>query len=233
MQPTYLPWAGYFNLMASVDVFVFLDDAQLQKNSWHSRNRLLLNHQPHWITVPVRHAALEQLLTETLLCEEKQWRRKHASLMQQTYARHPYKSAIDDIATFTQQDDAPHLAALNMRLICFMAGKMGITTQVRMSSDMPVEGRRTERVLNILRNVQASEYLSPVGAAGYLESDGFTAQADIALQFQTFTPKPYPQYGHEPFIPYLSVVDVVANLGWAAAADYILRSPQRSQDHEQ
>ncbi|WP_370302900.1 WbqC family protein, partial [Rheinheimera baltica] len=49
MQPTFLPWSGYFNLMASVDVFVFLDDAQFQKGSWHNRNRIPLNGKPHWL----------------------------------------------------------------------------------------------------------------------------------------------------------------------------------------
>lgn len=233
MQPTYLPWIGYFHLMANADVFVFLDDAQFQKNSWHSRNRLLVNHQPYWITVPIRHTALEQSLKETLLCEEKCWRRKHANLLQQTYARHPFKLAIDEIVAFIQQDDAPNLAVLNIRLINFIAKKMEIDTPVRLSSEMSVGGRRTERILNILNSIQASEYISPKGAAGYLEADGFTSQTDIALKFQTFTPEPYPQHRHEPFIPYLSVVDAVANLGWAATAEYVQNSNLRAQDYEQ
>lgn len=224
MQPTYLPWAGYFNLMTSVDMFIFLDDVQLQKNSWHSRNRVLVNHHPHWITVPVRHTALEQLLTETQLCEEQKWRRKHSNFLRQNYARHPHKEAVDDIAAFIVEDDAPHLAALNMRLIAYMAKRMGIKTQVQFASALQVEGRRTERVLNILRAVQANEYVSPNGAANYLESDGFTQQKDIFLKFQEFTPRPYNHHGHKSFTPYLSVVDVIANLGWESTAKYVENS---------
>ena len=62
MQPTFLPWAGYFNLIAEVDTFVFLDDAQLQKNSWHNRNQILLNHKKHWISVPVKRSNLGQTI---------------------------------------------------------------------------------------------------------------------------------------------------------------------------
>ena len=65
MQPTYLPWPGYFNLISKADVFVFLDDAQFQKNSWHNRNRILVENKPHWITVPVKHKSLDQKINET------------------------------------------------------------------------------------------------------------------------------------------------------------------------
>jgi len=232
MQPTYLPWAGYFNLMKSVDVFVFLDDAQFQKNSWHSRNRLLIAHQPHWITVPVKHIAVTQQLTETLLCEEKHWRRKHSVMLQQTYARHPHKIAVEEISTFLLQDDSKHLADLNINLIRYISLKLGITTPVKLSSEMLVEGRRTEKVLNILLCAQATQYLSPNGSSDYLKEDNFTSQTDIELQFQAFNPQPYAQFGHEQFVPYLSIVDVVANLGWRATADYVHNQSGSLQNHD-
>ena len=75
MQPTYLPWAGYFNLIAQVDVFVFLDDAQFQKNSWHNRNRILLNHGTHWITVPVNRKALSQTINKSSVDEKQNWKK--------------------------------------------------------------------------------------------------------------------------------------------------------------
>lgn len=222
MQPTYLPWAGYFNLMTNVDLFVFLDDAQFQKNSWHSRNRLLLKNETRWITVPVRHKALEQMLTETEICEEQQWRRKHANMLCHTYARHPCKNVIDEIAFFIINDDSCNLAVLNSRLINYLAKKMGITTKVKFASAMHIDGFRTERVLKILHSVSATEYLSPVGAAEYLESDGFSQQKDVILKFSDFNPMPYTQYANKSFIPYLSVVDLLANLGWHGAYEYVL-----------
>lgn len=224
MQPTYLPWAGYFNLMACVDVFVFLDDAQLQKNSWHNRNRLLINQRPHWITVPVIHNKLTQLLSETTTCEEKKWRRKHANMLQQSYSRHPHKSDIISIIDFLMDDDTKCLAQLNVGLIRLIANKLGLSTTLQLSSEMSIAGSRTERILNILEAIEATEYLSPVGSTTYLEEDRFSLKTSINLQFQAFTPQPYPQYGQGQFIPYMSIVDVVANLGWHATSRYILNS---------
>lgn len=221
MQPTYLPWAGYFNLMTCVDEFVFLDDAQLQKNSWHNRNIILINHQSHWITVPVKRTALGQLLTGTQLCEGVAWRRKHSTTLQQTYARHPCKEAVRELAEFILEDNSASLATLNIRLITHIARRLDISTRIHRASEMVVNGRRTEKVLDILRYLHASVYLSPAGASGYLEADGFTLQSDIELQLQAYTPHPYPQYSEKIFVPNLSIVDVLANLGWSVASTYI------------
>jgi hypothetical protein len=224
MQPTYLPWSGYFNLMASVDKFVFLDNVQFQKNSWHNRNRILLGKNPHWITVPVRHKSINQLLMETTLCEEKQWRKKHALTMLQNYSRHPYFKVVDEIAALLQETVDENLASLNIRIISFIAKNLGIDTKIYLSSETKSSGKRAERVINILRDVGATEYLSPVGAEGYLKEDGFSEQKEILLKFQNFTPKPYLQKGLETFMPYLSILDILANLGWDVASEYIQES---------
>ncbi len=221
MQPTYLPWAGYFNLMADVDIFVFLDDAQLQKNSWDARNRILINNKIHWITVPVKHTALNQLLMETQLCEERNWRRKHVSMIQHTYAKHPYGMDVEEIVSFLQNTHASHLADLNIKLISYIAEKLNIVPQLKLSSSMKVSGRRTEKILNILEKQKSKIYISPVGAADYLEEDNFTSQKIIKLEFQNYTPTSYSQHRQERFVPYMSIVDVVANLGWVNTAEYV------------
>ena len=76
MQPTYLPWPGYFNLILKSDSFIFLDDAQFQKNSWHNRNRILVSQKPHWITVPVKHNSLDQKISETKIVSSHSWAKK-------------------------------------------------------------------------------------------------------------------------------------------------------------
>ena len=119
MQPTYLPWAGYFNLISQVDTFVFLDDAQFQKNSWHNRNRILLNHSSHWITVPVRRVALNQKIHETKI-DSSAWRTKHQRLLQQTYAKHPFIDDILEICEALGKAKIDNLAILNISLIQFI-----------------------------------------------------------------------------------------------------------------
>jgi hypothetical protein len=233
MQPTYLPWSGYFNLMAEADVFVFLDDAQFQKNSWHSRNRIVVNQQPHWVSVPVRHLSLSQALNETPVCDEKKWRNKHARLLQQTYSHHPHSEIIIELAQRILDDTSTNLATLNMRLITWLSSMLGITTPLRQASEMGISGKRTQRLIDLLTALKASHYLSPIGAAEYLNDDGFAELSSLPLEFQSYTPNPYSQYRCNSFLPYLSIVDVIANLGWQATAIYIRQSTHKeSEKHE-
>jgi hypothetical protein len=222
MQPTYLPWAGYFNLIAKSDVFVFLDDAQFQKNSWHNRNRVVVNHIPHWITVPVKHRVLAQKIKETEIDITQQWRRKHTRLLQQVYSKHPFAEDMLDICSVIEQDNITHLAALNISLIQWILEKLNIRTEVFLSSAMSIGGERTTRLIRFLKHLQVDCYLSPKGAMEYLEEDGFTSQTAVNLVYQEFNPTPYVQHNHQPFESHLSIVDVVANIGWQATRQYVV-----------
>ncbi|MEI8087954.1 MAG: WbqC family protein, partial [Paludibacter sp.] len=171
MQPTYLPWAGYFNLIAQADVFVFLDDAQFQKNSWHNRNRLLVNHVPHWITVPVKRNFLGQRINETEIDSTQNWRVKQSKLLQQTYSKHPFPKDVQSICSVIEQNAIEHLAEFNIFLIRWVLNQLDIQTEIQLSSEMSVEGKRTDRLIELLQQVHADCYLSPKGAMDYLEKD--------------------------------------------------------------
>ena len=221
MQPTFLPWAGFFNLISDVDTFVFLDDAQLQKNSWHNRNRILVNQNAHWISVPVKREKLGQTIAETKLDDSQRWRSKHVKLLQQVYSKHPFSKDILELCEILQKDDSIHLAELNIRLIKWFLFKMEISTTIVLASDLNIEGKRTERLINILKKLKASSYLSPKGAKEYLEEDGFSEQKFVTLEIQNFEALNYFQYKKNIFESYLSIVDVLANLGWPETKKYI------------
>ena len=221
MQPSYLPWAGYFNLIAQSDVFVFLDDAQFQKNSWHNRNRIFVNHLPHWITVPVNRKASSQKINETPIEIARNWKQKHVKLLRQTYSKHPFSNEILPVCDIFENYDFKSLAELNVHLIEWIMVKLDIKTQFFLSSDLNISGKRTERVINILEKLKADVYLSPQGAAEYLDLDDFPSKTTVKLTFQSFEPKPYNQHKHEKFESHLSIVDVVANIGWENTKKYI------------
>ena len=151
MQPTYVPWAGFFNLIAKSDVFVFLDDVQFQKNSWHNRNRLLVNHKPHWLTVPVKSNKLNQTIKETEIDVTKHWRKKHRKILQQTYSKHPFASDMLEICSEIEKDKITHLADLNIHLILWILEKLEVNTEIFVSSKMSLEGKRTTRLISILK----------------------------------------------------------------------------------
>ncbi len=221
MQPTFLPWAGYFNLMAQADDFVFLDDVQLEKQSWQTRNRLVIGGLAHWVTVPVRHAHLSQTIAETEVLDAKPWRDKLARGFALNYARHPYYSDAREIIDYLLALTVSRLAELNQSIISFIAAHLQLTARLHCASELGIEGVRSERLSEFCKKFCAQEYLSPVGSAQYLKEDGFAEHSPAALRFQDYIPHPYLQKGVADFLSHLSIVDVVANLGWDLTCEYV------------
>ena len=74
MQPHYFPWSGYFNLMSKVETYVFLDNVQFSKNSWQSRNQIIINDQKKWIMIPLKKSPLNTNIKDKLIDYSKKWK---------------------------------------------------------------------------------------------------------------------------------------------------------------
>ena len=221
MQPSFLPWAGYFNLIAQADNFVFLDDVQLAKQSWQTRNRILVSGQVHWVSLPIRNVGLSQSLAKTEVIADARWLAKMESSFQQNYGRHPYFEDAREVLSRLRNDGRRQLAELNEDIIRFVADRLDLSPNFSRASALHVDGARTNRLVALCEYFEATEYLSPFGASDYLAEDGFEAQAKAALRLQQYAPANYRQAGREDFVPYLSIVDVLANLGWAGTRKYV------------
>ena len=221
MQPTYFPWAGYFNLIARVDAFVFLDDVQYEKGTWQNRNRVLLDGQPHWLTVPATREFLGQAINQVVIEDRRNWRRKHFKLLNQAYAKHPYAAEMMEAAGKLLKPELTRLAELNIAIITELSSKFGATTRLLRSSELGIEGGRTQRLIDICAHLDCDEYVSPVGSSGYLAADRFEQKTAIRLSFTDYVPAPYPQRSAAQFVSHLSVLDIIANLGWEGAAAYV------------
>ncbi|MBS0286826.1 MAG: WbqC family protein [Proteobacteria bacterium] len=222
MQPTYLPWAGYFNLISKVDYFVFLDDAQFQKGSWHNRNRLLINQAAAWITVPVMRAFLGQPICDAKIDDSKAWRKQHVQTIRQNYSHHPFFASLEQIISIIEDSNIKILSDLNIRLITEICNVINLKYHFIRSSELQVEGRRSDKIKNICEKLNCAEYLSPLGAKEYLEEDQFTQLSDIKLSINSYDSVPYAQRKSAQFESYLSIVDVLANLGPKKTYDYII-----------
>jgi hypothetical protein len=230
MQPTFCPWAGYFRLLESVDRFVFLDDVQLERQSWQTRNRVLQNGRVQWLIACIRHDSLEQTIEETRLAGDERWRRKLGSRLRHAYARHPHVRELQELIAMIESSPQENLAAFNIAIIRYCAERLGIATPTLRSSEMTLDtSQRTERLVEMCVQLGCDTYVSPIGSAAYLASDGFTRMADTRLEFFDAVPPCYPQRGSESFISHLSIIDVVANLGWEGAGAYV-RAPWTIQE---
>jgi WbqC-like protein len=227
-QPTFLPWLGYFDLIDQVEVFVILDSVQFEKRSWQQRNKIKTLEGLQWLTVPVLvQGRFEQLVREVQL-QNPDCLRKHARTLEHNYRHAPwfetYFRPISSIFDSVAHDLS--LANLNVRIIEWMMDCLGIKVQLKKSSELGCDGKRSQLLVNICEALSANSYLSPIGSAGYLlaELDLFE-QRNIEVTFQHYEHPRYRQQFGE-FIPYAATLDLLFNEGERAGE--IVRSGRRA-----
>lgn len=214
MQPTYLPYLGYFHLIAQADVFVFLDDVQFARRSWQQRNRILGAGGEVMLSVPVQKAERDAAIADIEISDAEPWREKHLASLRHAYARRPFFAEGMAFVEAQLGSPATKLADLNCSLIQGAAERLQLTAEFVRASALAAPGHRSEHLLAICRAVGATRYLSPIGSRDYMDDDGVFAAAGFPVRFQGFVEIPYPQ-GAEPFTPYMAFIDAVMNLGWA------------------
>jgi hypothetical protein len=222
MQPTYLPWSGYFQLMAQADVFVLLDDVQFNRTSWQCRNRILLHGAEHMLTVPVTGASLGTPINEVRLMP-RPWAVKQWATLQAAYGKTPHGPEMLALLApvYAQAAEFSLLVDWNQALIAVLAKALGIDTPLLRSSTLGREGQRSARLLALCEHLGASDYLSPRGSMAYLTEDDFAGNGRITLHYQDYTPPPYAQRKADGFVSHLSVVDVIAQQGTDFARRYV------------
>lgn len=222
MQPTYLPYLGYFHLIASSDVFVFLDDVQFARRSWQQRNRVLGAAGEVMLTVPVVKTDRDAAISEIEISAAEPWREKHLASVRHAYAKRPFFAEGMAFLEAELARPAARLADLNCGLIEAAARKLGLGTPFVRASGLGAPGHRSDHLLAICRAVGAEAYLSPMGSHDYMQDDGVFAAAGFPVRFQGFVEIPYDQ-GQQPFTPYMAFLDAVMNLGWAGTGDLVRR----------
>ena len=222
MQPTFVPWAGYFSLISLSQHFVFLDDVQLTKQSWQTRNQIILNGKPFWLSVPVFHKNLQQLIQDTEIDDRTKWRDKQIKTIQLNYKKLRYFHEIEYIFDIIADKSITKLSELNMKVIRETCKHLEIKSEMHVSSDFKDKSEdRSQRLSDLCKWVDCNTYISPTGAKEYLVQDDFIQTSKMPVKIFSFTPKPYPQGDHPEFISHLSFLDVVANISMDGLKEYI------------
>jgi hypothetical protein len=222
MQPTYFPWSGYFNLISKSEVFVFLNDAQYSKGSWHSRNIIIFNNNKYTLTVPTKKSPLSTSIVNKLVDNSINWQKKQAITIMQAYAKHPFVEDLHLLIDFFEKLNFQNLSELNTAIINFISKKLNIKTNFLYSNDLNlINKKRTTKILEILNRINATVYLSPEGSKKYLKEDRFEELTDIKLLFNDYQSIKYNQKNQIKFIENSSIIDVIANLGWIKTENYV------------
>ena len=213
MQPTYLPWMGYFGLMDRVDKFVLLDSVQFARRSWQQRNQIKTSQGSLFLTVPVLTKGNRgQAIVDVLIDSSQGFPENHVRSIAQSYSRAPYFDRYSSGLFTILHQRHRHLVELTNNLIDWLAGELGITTQIVRSSMLAAKGTKAELLANICQEVGCHRYISPPGSSNYLDASDAFYLAGVGLAYDHFQQPIYRQC-HGEFLPYMSVIDLLFNIG--------------------
>lgn len=212
-QPAYLPWLGYFERIAASDLHIVLDHVQLGNKSFCNRNKVRTKDDVVWLTVPLattgRFGKLEIHALE--FAPNNPWQKKHWATLRRNYARAPFFKDYAPAYEYLYAQDWPGFGTMLRAFLAQHLRDLAITTPLRFSSEMDVGGAKSERVLNLCREVQATTYLSGALGRHYLNESSF-ANAGIVVQYQDYTHPTYSQC-QPGFAPFMGVLDLLFNHG--------------------
>jgi hypothetical protein len=213
VQSNYIPWKGYFDMIAAVDEFVLYDDMQYTRRDWRNRNQIKTPQGVQWLTVPVKvKGKYHQAIRETEL-DGTDWAADHWKALAQNYRRAPH---FAEIAAWLEPLylDSTHtmLSAMNRRFLEAVCGYLGIRTTIRNSWDYTLEEGKSERLASLCAQAGGTEYISGPAAKDYIEEVAFTARG-LKLSWFDYAGYPeYPQLWGE-FTHSVSILDLLFNCG--------------------
>jgi hypothetical protein len=220
LQPSYIPWRGYFHQIQKADVFVFYDDVQYDNHGWRNRNRVKGPNGAQWLTIPVNHKGSltdHTLIKDVRICSKTKWNSKHLRTLRQLYGKTPYFGTYLPLLEPFYQGPPSLLSDFTIDLTVTLARELGVRdTRFCRSSELGVGGRKTERLVGIVKKVGANHYISGPSAKSYLEEEKLAAEG-ITLEYMVYDYPPYPQL-YPPFDPQVSVLDLLFMTGPRAPA---------------
>ncbi len=220
-QPHFLPWLGYLQRMARVDLFVLLDHVQFERRNYQNRTQFRINGEARWLSVPVvQRSQKERIIDKEVdnrLDGAKCWGPNHFTTLRHAYARAPFFAEYAGAFQRLFETRWERLVELNQAGLELLRDAFAIRTPLARSSELAVEGARADLILNICRAVGARTLLAGMGGSrGYLDAETF-ARAGVAIAHHDFQHPVYAQCGAAPgaasFIPGLSSIDLLFNCG--------------------
>lgn len=218
MQPTYLPWMGYFDMIDKVDVFVFLDNVQLVRRSWQVRNRIKSIKGEEFISVPIIHSPYGETLINTAQFDEnRNWKLAHLRKIENAYRKSPFFYEIMPWLENTYSNYFPNLGSFNISVINSICDIIGVKTKRIVCSSLG-EFRETkdEKSVKICKALDCPAYLSALGAFDYINEHnigGAFLRNGIELYYHQYNHPVYDQINGN-FVPYMGIVDLLFNVGF-------------------
>lgn len=216
LQSNYLPWKGYFDIIASVDEFIFYDEMQYTKNDWRNRNKIKTVNGSKWITIPIYtkgHIENKIKINQAKISDHS-WSSSHWSIIRQNYCKAPY---FDEYAPlfkdlYSELSNEPLLCKVNYCFIKLICDILKLSTKLTFCEDYGVVGKKTESLIDLIQKANGTEYISGPSAKSYIDESLFDNN-NITLTWMDYSHyKEYPQL-YPPFEHNVSIIDLIFNCG--------------------
>ena len=219
IQPLYLPWSGFFEMIASTDVYVALDHVKFEPSSWQQRNRIKGPNGPFFITVPVRKPKDGRYrICDMEIDYNQPWVKKHLKSTELCYCKSPYFGQFYPGIRNVLENCLKSIADLNVELIRVILSFLGIDKKVIRSCELPLGNDemlgKNERLIHLMKTVGAKSFYEGASGADFIDVSLFESEG-MKVVFQAYDHPIYPQI-HGNFIPYMSVLDLLFNCGESA-----------------
>ena len=232
LQPSYIPWRGYFDQIRRADLFIFYDDIQYDKHGWRNRNQIKTHQGKQWLTIPVHTKGVTQgvPIKDVRIDWSKPWAKSHLKSLTISYSRAPHFGARLSLLESIYQRRDEYLADFTIGTSILLARDLGFTsTRFMRSSELgELEGQKTDRVINVLKQVGATHYICGPSASSYMEPEKFDA-AGITFEYMGYDYIEYPQM-YPPYDGFVSILDLMFMTG-EKALEYFAQQ-ESEKEHE-
>jgi WbqC-like protein family len=215
LQSNYIPWKGYFDIIAAVDEFVIFDEVQFTRGDWRNRNRIVRSGISRWLTIPVRTSGRSRAPISTIETADPIWTQRHLSYLQQSYDRarhfrwlHPYL-----VDLYRRAEGMTRLTDINELFLRGLLELIELPTRLTRGEEVPrMATTANGRLIEICQAKGASIYVTGPAAKAYIDPEQF-AEAGIALLYANYAGYPPYEQGTEAFDNHVSLVDTLYRCG--------------------
>jgi hypothetical protein len=218
LQSNYVPWKGYFDLMAAVDEFLIFDEVQYTRRDWRNRNKVVVQGEPRWLTIPVRTKGRFDGPIDSMETDGQSWAETHWKTIVHAYGKSEffplYRSALEE--AYEKAGKLPLLTDINELFLRLIAGLLGIATEITRSRIVPRTAEAPDdRLVEICIARGATQYVSGPAARAYIENEKFR-RAGVELRYADYSGYPVYDQQSEAFEHGVSALDVLMRCGPAA-----------------
>jgi hypothetical protein len=213
VQSCYIPWKGHFDLINMVDEFILYDDVQYTRRDWRNRNTIKTPKGAAWLTIPVDvKGKYFQAIKDTTVIDPG-WNHRHWKSILHNYSKARYFGAYRELLEELYLGcNETSLSKINYRFVSAICQLLGITTKLSWSMDYELTGDKTERLIGLCKQANATEYISGPSAKGYMDEELFRYE-NIELRYMDYSGYPEHTQLYPPFDHNVSIVDLILNEG--------------------